>query len=150
MSMAAIIADLERHKRCFDFTQGTLASDVAEAFASAVYEYMDAQIDPGGSPWIDLSPAYALWKSKNFPGLPMAELTQLMKDPLQLRGVLNAIKDRLVQTYGLDEIAQLHAEWFSEGHSGQNRPPRPFYELNSLAMISIAAVFDARFQAVTG
>ena len=150
MSMAAIIADLERHKRCFDFTQDTLASDVAEALASAVYEYMDAGIDPRGASWIELSPAYLLWKTRHFPGRLISELHLLMKDPAQLKGELDATRNKLIQTYGLNEEAKLEAEWFSEGHSEQNRPPRPFYELNDLALVHLAAVFDARFQSVIG
>lgn len=147
MALAELLDDIDRMRHCFDFTDGRLAEDVAEATAVGIFEFMDAEVGPDGSPWIALSEAYAKWKAKHYPGRKMAELDLLMKDPAQLKGTLAVSRDQLVQTYGTVEEARLHAEWFQEGHTGQNRPPRPFYEFNDAAIQYLESVFDARFAA---
>jgi hypothetical protein len=54
----------------------------------------------------------------------------------------------MVQTYGLDDIARDHAAWFQEGDSGQNRPARPFYDFNDLALVYLGGLFDAVFDTI--
>lgn len=140
---AAIVADLERFKSLFDFTQRDLANQCAETIAAGIFEYMDAQVGPDNAPWIALSEKYVEWKAKAAPGEPMAVLYRLMKDPTQLYGTLATTAHRLVQTYGTSEEAQQQACWFQEGNDHQ--PARPFYALNDLVLITLATILDAHF-----
>lgn len=146
----AVIADLRRIQTVFDFTKHGLADDTAEANAAGIFEYMEAQVGPDNAPWIELSEAYAAWKSKAAPGAKISELYGLMKDPDQLKGQLEVSPERLVQTYGLGDRARDEACWFQEGDPTQNRPPRPFYDFNDLVLVYLAALFDRHFDEIVG
>lgn len=137
--LAAVIADFGRIARVFDFTANGLGEEAAERNAAAIFEYMDAQTGPDNNPWQPLSDAYAKWKSGQFPGQPMSDLHHNMKDPSQLKGVVDVTADGVKQTYGLDDQARTEAVWFSEGNSRQ--PPRPFYQFNDLAILNLEDLF---------
>ena len=146
--MNAILRDLERIPHAFAFDRDRFGERVAEETAAAIFEYMDAEYGPNNAPWIELAERYRRWKERHFPGRKIGELHLHMKDPMQLRGELQIGPDAMQQTYGLDEQARLEAEWFQEGHSGQNRPPRPFYTLNDLALVRLGELFDLRFHEI--
>ena len=141
--MDRIIAELERMKHTFDFAFEDLGQHIAEANAAGIMAFMDAELDPGGSPWPELSERYAAWKERYYPGYPMARLYGVMKTDEQLIGSLFVSSTLLRQQYGTTEEAQQEAAWFSEGNDRQ--PPRPFYEFNDLSCARIADVLDARF-----
>lgn len=147
---APIIADLERHKQGFDFTQDELAQRVSVVTAAAIYSYMDAQVDADNAPWIALADGYARWKERHFPGQPIGVLTGHMKALAQLLGELEITPHLLKQTYGIDEQARLLAEWFQEGYDDQNRPPRSFYDLNDLAVAALDDFFDRYLAELVG
>lgn len=141
-----ILADLARHKTCFDFHDGRLGEDVAEACALGIYVYMDYQVDSSGTPWQPLSKKYREWKEKKAPGMLMAELEGTMKTMDQLIGQLEYFPEGMAQTYGTDAPAQDEAEWFQEGNDKQ--PKREFYDFNDLAVQKIDEVLDARFASI--
>lgn len=144
--ISPILADLQRHRHCFDLDRG-LAEPLAEATAAAIFEYMEAQVDPDGHAWEPLSEKYAEWKATHAPGAKMSELYYRMKAPDQLKGELGIDVYRLEQTYGLDLEARQEAEWFQEGNP--NQPPRPFYAFNDLAAVYLANVLDRAFDDAT-
>jgi len=146
----AVLDDVYDLYRLFDFTQGRLADDVALAAAAGIGHAMDSQVDPDGADWAELSERYARWKDAHYPGRPISVLTGHMRDPVQLNGQLTYVsRDRLVQTYGVDDEARQLAAWFQEGDP-PHQPPRRFYELNDLAKALVGFVFDARLQSAPG
>lgn len=146
---AALVAELRRLERVFDFTHEGLGEQAAEANAVGIFEYMEAQTGPDNNPWVELSEDYARRKARVAPGARMAELNLLMKAPDQLKGTLDVSPDRLVQTYGTNDRARDEAAWFQEGDETRNRPPRPFYDFNDLVLVLLAALFDERFERFT-
>lgn len=148
VQMNQIIAEMAKYPHIFDFDRDGLADRVAETAAVAIFSFMEAETDPDNNRWIELAESYRRWKDRHFPGRKMAELHLLMKDPDQLKGELKVAANELIQTYGLTEEARLEAEWFQEGHQGQNRPARRFYELNDLALLLLGDLFDAQWQTI--
>jgi hypothetical protein len=146
--MARILADIEQAEHVFDFDRDGLGDQAAETTAAAIFEYMDAEVGPDNNPWLELSDRYKKWKDTHFPGRKIGELHLHMKDPQQLRGTLQISSNEMIQQYGVDEEARLLAEWFQEGHSGQNRPPRPFYDFNDLALAALGELFDHAFATI--
>jgi hypothetical protein len=53
-------------------------NDILLDFLQIEEEQFNSQGARGGTPWPALSPAYAAWKEKNFPGMPLLQLTQRM------------------------------------------------------------------------
>jgi hypothetical protein len=143
--MDRIVAEISQLPHLFDLDRDDLGEDMAEATAVAIFEYMDAEMGPDNSPWMELAPSYKAWKDKNYPGLKMGELALVMKDPEHLKGELAISAREVVQTYGRSDLAKQHAYWFQEGDPGNNRPARPFYDLNDLSLVYLANLLDARF-----
>jgi phage gpG-like protein len=58
---------------------------LADRFAAAEKRQFNSEGGYGGSTWPDLSPAYAAWKSRAFPGKPILERTGELKRSLTSR-----------------------------------------------------------------
>ena len=103
--------------------------------ATAIMINMDAECDPDGNPWPDLSNSYATWKATIAPGRPMGYLYGTMKTMDNLMGVAVVQGSQMTMTYGVDPVAIAHAIKFTEGGlvTGTNQPPRPFYGLTTYA-----------------
>ena len=143
-----IASDLRRHAEAFRLDSG-LGVELAEASASGIFEYMEAMTDPSNAPWQPLSPKYAAWKAKHYPGRITAERELEMKAPDHLKGQLEIQAHMVIQTYGLNEQAKNEAAWFQEGDPARNRPPRRFYDLNDLCLLYLSGVLDAHFSKAT-
>ncbi len=143
--LSRILADLEKHKHCFDLDRDGLGQQIAEAAAVGIFEAMDAETGPDGA-WAPLSETYAAWKAQKYGSLKMAELTLGMKAPDQILGEVEITAHAMTQAYGLDAENRQKAAWFSEGND--NQPARPFYALNGLSLRAIAEVLDRRFAEV--
>lgn len=59
-----------------DFTPAW--SRIHQDFVQVEEQQFETQGARGGTPWAPLSPAYAAWKQKYFPGLPILQLTRSM------------------------------------------------------------------------
>ncbi|MDR3639063.1 MAG: hypothetical protein P4L84_34985 [Isosphaeraceae bacterium] len=145
--LTAIIAAVKQHPRTFDFTKDTLGESLCHVTAMAIIAFMGSEIDPDGNPWPELSEAYADWKSTVAAGEPMAVLYRHMRTLDQMEGLHRITATTVDQTYGTDEEARSLAEWFQEGSTKQNRPPRPFYAFNDLAINNLNDWCDQHFAA---
>lgn len=59
--------------------QDALETGITERFYDGVRATYDAQGDPIGRAWRELSPGYLRWKERNYPGLPILVLTGDMR-----------------------------------------------------------------------
>ncbi len=128
-SLARALADLDELADAFDLTARSLGDDLLEINARTILAQMEAEKDPEGNRWDELSERYAAWKDEYAPGQPMAVLDHEMRTIEQLRGEQHVDRAEARMTYGLDPDAKAKATWFQEGNAHQ--PPRPFYALNA-------------------
>ena len=145
MNLSSLLASLERHTHVFDFTREELGENLARATAMGILEFMEEELDPGGTAWAELSFLYKKWKAEAYPGHKIGEVTGLMKNFDELKGEVFISPDGVTQEYGLSEETKLEAEWFQKGYEPQNRPPRHFYSFNTRASEYATKVLDERF-----
>jgi hypothetical protein len=123
----------------------TLGEDALDVVAQGIYDrtFLAQQL-PDGRPLPPLAPATLRDKRRHgFPDTVLVR-TGAMGDYRQLQGQ-RAIERRTASaTYGTDEELKQRAEFAAEGSKKQNRPPRPFYELDG----TIEAQLDALFEEV--
>lgn len=155
--MEILLNEIASHPFIFDFNRDGWGLWLLEITANAIMEYMDAELDPDGTRWDELSEGYALWKSEHYPGKIMAELDMIMKTMEQLIGAYSIQGQEMHQLFGTDEVAQQHSVWFQEGSVGEaeegtvgesndgKQPPRPFYALNPKAITDLDAECDQHF-----
>lgn len=141
--MNAIIRRIEKHPHIFDFDKGGLGEHLVAIVAQTIYDAMSQECSPKGQAWPALSEAYDEWKSRHFPGQPMAVLTGHMKQIPQLIGLCRIVAGEIRQTYGIDETARALATWFQEGNSHQ--PPRPFFMFGDIARALLEQHLDVVF-----
>lgn len=149
ITLTEILKELTQLENPFDLTKHNLGSEAALIAATEMYINMDQECDPLGMPWEPLSQRYAKWKSAIAPGAPMAVLTHHMKDILQLVGSLLIHPMKSVQTYGLDELAKIHAMKFQMGGTltGTAQPEREFWGFTYDAIMKIDALMTTRLEA---
>lgn len=141
--MDAIVRRIEQHPHALDFDRGGLGEAMVMVVAEEVYRAMDQETSPKGQHWAALSEAYAEWKSRHYPGQPMAVLTGHMKQMVQLIGLTRITAREIGQTYGVDETARALAVYFQEGNARQ--PARPFYVFGDVARDRLRQLLDAVF-----
>ena len=66
-----ILAAISRHATAFDLTSDKLGESLCKVFTDGVQATIAAEQDPDGTPWADLSEAYAEEKARRFPGKPI-------------------------------------------------------------------------------
>ncbi len=140
--------DMARIRELFDLTRDDLGRDLCKAATDGVQATIVAQQAPDGTPWASLSPAYAEWKSFQFPGSPIAVLHGTMADAHEVAGEVAVRPDLARVTYGVSERARQEAAWFSEGDPGGNQPPRPFFGLTDASIAACREILDARFATI--
>lgn len=128
----AIHRDIIGHRDMFDLRRDGLGRELCGITTDGIKDTIDAQQTPDGAPWAPLSEAYATWKSRKFPGQPMAVLHHLMIDPAEVEGIIEVNRSEASVLYGVSEQARQEAEWFQEG--GPNQPPREFWGINADAL----------------
>lgn len=149
MPLPEILADLSQIARTFDMTQNGLGKSLCQAFTDGVQVTLAAQQSPAGTPWPPLSPTYAEWKGRFFPGQPMAHLHDVMADPAEVAGEVVIRPDSAEATYGRSEVARDEASWFQEG--GGNQPPRPFWGFTASSRDAVRVILTERLkQSVNG
>jgi hypothetical protein len=140
-----LLRDLDTFGKVFDLTRDRLAVRAQEVVADAMMADMAIEEDPDGSPWPELSPAYAKWKAATVGGQPMAVLHHVMRTIENLRGQeLNTIPTEATFVFGLDAQSQEEAEWFQDP-TNPIQPPRPFYSLSIPAVAKLDQFFDSEF-----
>ncbi len=127
--LSAILADLERHKTIFDLDRDGLGEKLMDATAAQILRDMEAEVDPDGRRWAELSAAYVEYKQKVSPGEPMSVLHGRMRTLEELQGLRRITAREGVMVYGTDEQTRQEAEWFQEGNSRQ--PGRRFYAISA-------------------
>lgn len=146
---ARIIADLERHARAFDMTEDKLGESLCAAFTNGVATSIAAQQAPDGTPWADLSEAYAEQKSRSYPGKPIGVRLGLMAASDEVAGdVIVLAPETAMVTYGVTPEARDEAAWFQRGDPGQNRPARPFWGMTPAAESETQRILAERLKSV--
>lgn len=145
--LITIAADINRLADCFHFRREGFGEALMDAAAEGILVAMDAQEDPDGNPWAPLSERYRDWKSRKFPGNPMAVLYGVMKTEENIRGQRLVLSTMAIMTFGTDDLAKQEAEWFQEGN--ENQPPRPFYAFTRASVEACDGLCDERFLAAT-
>ena len=138
-----VLTDLARHAELFDLSGG-LGDDALDTAIEGVERFFDAQTAPDGTPWPALSPGYANWKTKHFPGEPMGVLEGHLRS--ELDGERETKPHSATVTCGRSEEAIEHAEYMEEGDPEGNRPQRPFFGLNAESLPKSDALFDKHFE----
>ena len=140
--LAEILADLDRHKDLFDLS-GDLGDDALDIATNGVKDHFDAEVDPQGQRWPELSTDYSRWKQKNHPG-PMGVLHGLMKGELDGERAA-ASRDSAEYTAGTSDDGRNEISWFEEGDPEANRPARKFVDLNAESIGKSDRLFDDHF-----
>jgi hypothetical protein len=143
-SIDSIIADLERILGAFDMLKHGLGEEALDIVAQGVGECLEAEQSPDGTPWKELSEAYAEWKAKEVGAAPMAVLYRDMTSPGAIRGEHDIAKDEAIYTFGNSYISKLHASYFQDP-TGPGQPPRPFVGLGRTTIGRLDNLFDRRF-----
>jgi hypothetical protein len=146
-AIAKIRADLERHRRLFDFTQDELGKKLCKAATDGVQECFAGSHSPDGEGWEYLSEKYDAWKEFHYPGQPIGVLHGIMSDPHQVAGELDITPSLARVTYGITEAARDLAVWFQDPE-GSNQPPRRFWGLTENSKSASKEILDARFATV--
>lgn len=141
-----IIADIKQHTFLFDFDRNNFGESAVYEAASAIEQFTESELDEDGTPFAPLSPNYERWKSRAFPGQPIAMLHHHMRTFDQMIGLYRIAPHEVRQTYGVDELARETAASFQEGGGGA--PPRRFYAFNTLALHALDHICDQRFSSI--
>lgn len=140
-----LLKDLDVFSRVFDLTRDRLAYRAQEIVAEVILADMQQELDPDGSPWPALSPAYAEWKAKQVGSQPMAVLYGLMRTMENLRGQdMDVRPTEATFVFGQDAQAQAEAAWFQDP-GNPNQPARGFYSLGIPAVARLDQFFDSEF-----
>lgn len=136
-NLPEVVAAIKAIAASWDFRargmRKTFGEDALDVVAEGVFErtFFDQQ-RPDGSPLASLAPSTLRRKRRlGYPETILVE-TKAMGDLDEIKG-RRAIERRTASmTYGLgsDTFEAKKAEWNAEGNAEQNRPPRPFYELD--------------------
>lgn len=146
-----ILGDLARHARAFDLAIDKLGEGLCAAFTDGVAATIAAEQAPDGSPWPDLSAAYAERKGRAHPGQPMGVAEGLMADPAEVAGdVIVLGPGAALVTYGVTEEARAEAAAFQAGDPARNRPPRPFWGWTPASAAAARDLLDARLKGAVG
>ncbi len=141
-------ADLAAFRRLFDLTRNGLGATLCGIATDGVMDNLADEKDADGDRFADLSPDYAAWKSRHFPGQGIGLLHHLMADPAQVSGVVDVTPDRAEVAYGVSAEAVQEASWFIEGDPARNRPPRDFWGLTPEAIRLIDETLEERLNSV--
>jgi hypothetical protein len=144
--LTRILARLEAHRHIFDFDRDGLGVQMTQTIADDILQAARSGGPPTGGAWAPLSPGYESWKVKHYPGAPIGVQTGHMLSPPQVVGTSTITADRIVQTYGLDPVADDHANWFQHGRS--NQPARPFYRFGPIGLARLQQLLEARFHSM--
>jgi hypothetical protein len=144
-----ILRDLAKHAKCFDLTDGGLGDDLLKIATDGVLATIAAQQTPDGVDWDELSPGYAKWKAKHYPGKPIGEREGLMSAADEVAGIPEVTPGEAVVTYGTSEKARAEASYFQEGDPSRGWPPRPFWGLTDRAIEEVQRILDRRFDGST-
>lgn len=125
MSLESILSDLERHKHALNMERG-LGDRLLDAAVAGVRETFDAERDPDGTPWPELSSDYARAKERLFPGRPKLVREGLMRSEEEMAGERTITEDGAKWRYGVTEQARDECDWNHQGDPARNRPPRRF------------------------
>lgn len=141
-----ILKSLARHRTFLDFTDENSGRDLCKIATDGVQETIASQTTPDGAAWPKLSDSYEAWKSRHFPGQPMAVLHGIMADPVQVAGYVETTADRATTQYGVSQEARDEASWFQEGDPAQNRPPRRFWGFTPNSIDGTRSYLSDRFK----
>jgi hypothetical protein len=137
-----ILADLDRHKKCFDLTEDGLGDKLLKIATDGVRTSLVNQCDADGNKWPELSEKYAEWKEFHYPGQPMGVLHFVMAQPAEIAGTVYVSTDEARTEYGVTAKAREEMEWFSKR--------RPFWGLTADSIAKSDECLDARFKSQVG
>lgn len=135
-----IIRDLRRHCRTFDADR--VGEDVLDLVVEEQMRDFDAEVDPDGSRWPDLSAAYLEFKRRYAATTKMGHLHGNLATEENFRGQRYSDRHEARSAFGTTEQAKDEAEWFEEGDPAMNRPPRHFLGISPLAEQRIDSFLD--------
>jgi hypothetical protein len=136
-ALAKIQAAIARHRKLFDLEEEGLGKALCKAVTDGVQATIDAQTTPDGSPWPELSEDYQSWKSKHYPGQPMAVLYGVMAKPSEVEGEVEVQTEQASVVYGVTDEARIEAGWF------QKR--RKFWGFTERSRGEVRLLLDSRF-----
>lgn len=140
----AIMADLDQLDalEIFDLS-GELGSSLISAARAGIADHFDAEVDPDGVPWPELSSDYARAKARLFPGANILVAKGTLR--AGIFGQPTTAPDSAVYTFGTNETDRQEAAWATEGDPLGNRPPRPFVDLNAESISESDQILDHQF-----
>jgi phage gpG-like protein len=112
-------------ERPFD---GGAALRIRQDWHKRIGEAFESKGQSIGSQWRPLSPAYAAWKSRHYPGRPLLVLRRLMKDSLVRSESRNAIFNRAGGRQLVLGTRIKYAKFHQYGTS--KMPARPFFKVD--------------------
>lgn len=104
---------LAKHRRATEFDRGGLGERLLDMTTRLQIRDFRRKVSPDGTPWPKLSPAYARWKARAYPGQPMGKREGLMAADENFRGQRRIVADEAVMVFGVTEEAQEEADHFS-------------------------------------
>ena len=105
---------------------GPVFQDVVKLFRKHEARQFSTEGKATGGKWTALSPAYATWKKKNFPGRPILQRSGALLNALARGGPGSITKiGKAEMVIGLDSSTRIGK--YGEAHSrGVNKPGRPY------------------------
>jgi hypothetical protein len=145
-----IIGHFNKHRRCFDLTEGGLGDDLLKIATDGCMECIEGQHAPDGTQWDDLSEAYAREKERTHPGKPMGVRDELMAQPEEVAGTPDVTPTLAAVTYGISDEARAEASYFINGNPAKNQPPRNFWGFTKESQQASKEKLDRRFKQMVG